>query len=279
MDQDMKKILISVAPVAATDTRIDPKAIAEDVIACHRAGAGMVHLHVRDAHGQLTPDLSLLEETVRYIRSGCDIVIQASTGGVSSLTIEERCAPVSAGWVEANSLNVGSVNLGDAVYCNPIKEVEYCVEQIIRHHKTPEIEVFELGMIKTVKDLSEKYDFVKPILFSIVLGHIGAAPATVRTLKSMLDALDEFFPEKGETLWGITHAHRTDFEIIREALKLGASTVRIGFEDSRYLNPVTCVDSNLPLVEAVSDMVRTMGMRPATPDEIRTMLNITPRTF
>ncbi len=190
------------------------------------------------------------------------------------MTIEERCAPVSAGWVEANSLNVGSVNLGDAVYCNPIREVEYCVDQILKHHKTPEIEVFELGMIKTVKDLSEKYNFVKPILFSIVLGHFGAAPATVRTLRSMLDAIDEFFPDKGETLWGITHAHRTDFEIIRAALELGASTVRIGFEDSRYVTPSTQADKNLPLVEAVSGLVKTMGMEPATPEEIRTMLNI-----
>lgn len=272
----MKKILISVAPVAASDTFIDPEAIARDVIACSRAGAGMVHLHVRDIHGQLTPDLSLLEKTVRLIRSECDIVIQASTGGVSNLTIEERCAPVSADWVEANSLNVGSVNLGDAVYCNPIREVEYCVEQIIKHHKTPEIEVFELGMIKTVKDLSEKYDFVKPILFSVVLGHIGAAPATVRTLKSMLDAIDEFFPDQKEALWGITHAHRTDFETIKAALEFGASTVRIGFEDSRHLTPSTQVDQNLPLVEAVSDLVKTMGMEPATPDEIRSMLHIHP---
>ena len=272
----MKKILISVAPVAATDILINPRAIAKDVIACSKAGAGMVHLHVRDLNGQLTPDLSLLEETVRYIRSECDIVIQASTGGVSNLTIEERCAPVFADWVEANSLNVGSVNLGDAVYRNPIEEVHYCVEQIIRNHKTPEIEVFEIGMIKTVRDLAERFDFGKPILFSIVLGHIGAAPATVRTLKSMLEAFYEFFPGEGEALWGITHAHRTDFEIMKAALDMGASTVRIGFEDSNYLNPTTQVDSNVPLVEAVADIVKTKGMMPATPAEIRAMLNIHP---
>lgn len=270
----MKKILISVAPVAATDTLNDPEAIARDVIACSKAGAGMVHLHVRDRNGKLTPDLSLLEETVRRIRSECDIVIQASTGGVSDLTIEERCAPVYVDWVEANSLNVGSVNLGDAVYCNPIGEVNFCVEQIIKNRKTPEIEVFEIGMIKTAKDLAMKYKFVKPILFSIVLGHIGAAPATVRTLKSMLEAVDEFFPEKGEALWGITHAHRRDFELIDAALDMGASTVRIGFEDSRYLNPVTQAETNLPLVEAVADMVKAKGMLPAAPNEIRDMLQI-----
>lgn len=270
----MDKVLISVAPVSAADIQNHPAAIARDVIACSKAGAGMVHLHVRDAKGQLTPDLTLLEETVRYIRSECDIIIQASTGGVSGLTIEERCAPVYADWVEANSLNVGSVNLGDAVYCNPRHEVDYCVEQIIKNRKIPEIEVFEIGMIHTVKELTARYDFVRPILFSVVLGHIGAAPATVGTLKAMLGSLNEFFPNEGDTLWGITHAHRKDFELMGAALDLGASTVRIGFEDSNYLNPETRADSNLPLVKAVADMVRSKGKMPATPSEARNMLGI-----
>lgn len=270
----MRKILISVAPVAATDTYIDPVAIAKDVIACSKAGAGMVHLHVRDRYGQLTPDLSLLEETIRLIRAECDIVIQASTGGVSNLTIEERCAPLFADWVEATSLNVGSVNLGDHVYKNPISEVKYCVEQIIANKKVPEIEVFEIGMINTVKNLSQEYDFIRPILFSVVLGHIGASPATVRTLKSMLESLYEFFPNEGEMLWGITHAHRKDFEIMKRAVEMGASTIRIGFEDSKYLDEDTMVTTNLPLVEEIVDIVKQMNCMPASPDDVREMLNI-----
>ena len=270
----MKKVLISVAPVSAADILNNPIAIAKDVIACSKAGASMVHLHVRDLNGQLTPDLSLVKETVEYIKSGCDIVIQISTGGVSNLTMEERCAPVFADWVEANSLNVGSVNLGDAVYKNPIDEVRYCVDQIIKNRKIPEIEVFEIGMIRTVKELSLQYEFVKPILFSIVLGHIGAAPATVGTLKLMIDALYENFPNREDVLWGITHAHREDFEIVKAALDMGASTVRIGFEDSNYLNPTTQVDCNLPLVREVADIIKSKNMMPATPDEVREMLHI-----
>ena len=86
----MKKIMISVAPVAATDILINPRAIARDVYECYKNGASMVHLHCRDLNGNLTPDLSLLEETVAYIREMCDIVVEISTGGVSNLTIEER---------------------------------------------------------------------------------------------------------------------------------------------------------------------------------------------
>ena len=149
----MKKVMISVAPVAATDPLINPRAIARDVIECWKNGAAMVHLHVRDLCGRLTPDLSLLEETVDYIRAESDIIVEVSTGGVSGLTIEERCQPCYALFVEATSLNVGSVNLGEAVYQNPIKDVRYCVEQIINNHKIPEVEVFEVGMIHTTRQL------------------------------------------------------------------------------------------------------------------------------
>lgn len=270
----MRKVLISVAPVSAACKKIEPEKIAEDVIACGRAGAAMVHLHVRAEDGSLTPDLSLLEKTVSLIRSQSDLIIQASTGGVSDLTIKERCAPLSADWVEAASLNVGSVNLGEAVYQNPIRDVRYCVEQILKHKKIPEIEVFELGMIHTAMELSKEFDFVKPLLFAVVLGHKGAAPATERILDSMLDALDECFPEKGQALWGITHAGRKDFSIIEAALKKGASTVRIGFEDSDCLDFDRRADTNLPLVLETVKLIRSLNMEPATPSEARKMLNL-----
>lgn len=63
-------------PVAATDILINPRAIARDVYECYKNGASMVHLHCRDLNGNLTPDLSLLEETVAYIREMCDIVVE-----------------------------------------------------------------------------------------------------------------------------------------------------------------------------------------------------------
>lgn len=267
------KVLISVAPVSASDTLIDPVKIAEDVIRCHEQGAAMVHLHVRDRNGRLTPDVSVLKETVERIRRECDIVIQASTGGVSDLTIQERCMPLYEPWVEATSLNVGSVNLGEAVYINLPKDVRFCVEQLIRNRKIPEVEVFEIGMIKTVADLAMEYDFIKPILFSIVLGHIGAAPATEGTLKALVGSLYEFFP-KGDVLWGITHANRRDFEIIGKAIELGARTVRIGFEDSCYLNPQTTVAENVVLVTETVKLLKEKGKEPMSPAEARRLLGI-----
>ena len=169
------KVLVNVAPVSAEDKVIIPEKIAEDVYKCYKAGAAMVHLHVRDREGRLTPDMSLLEETLAMIRRDSDIIIEVSTGGVSDLNIRERCAPLYSELVEACSLNVGSTNLGKAVYCNPIDDVEYCIREILKQKKTPEVETFEIGHTWTMARLMEKYDFADPVLFSVVLGHEGEA--------------------------------------------------------------------------------------------------------
>ena len=269
----MKKIFVCVAPVAASDPLINPRAIARDVYDCYKAGAAMVHLHVRDLNGRLTPSLALLEETAAYIREMCDIIIEISTGGVSDLTIEERVQPCYAPWVEATSLNVGSVNLGEAVYANPIKDVRYCVKQIVDNGKIPETELFELGMANTLRELDERFHLPKPLLIALVFGHPGEMPSTVPALKHMIEGLYDNFP-KDSVKWGYTQAHREDFEMVKTALDMGADALRIGFEDSDYLTPEKRVDSNAALIEETVRIIKEKGMEPMTPDEGREMLHI-----
>ena len=213
-------------------------------------------------------------ETVREIKRLCPIVIEISTGGISDLTIKERCVPCAPDWVECNSLNIGSVNLGDSVYSNPIGDVRYCVEQILQNKKIPEIEVFEVGMLNTARVLAAEFPFVRPILFSFVLGHFGAMPATEGALRAMIGGLYENFPDQAETIWGITQADRRDWALVQTALELGARTVRVGFEDSAFLDPDTVVTGNAPLVERCAQLIRSIGKQPATPAEIRQELGI-----
>ena len=264
----MDKVLISVAPISAADTHIVPEKVANDVLACWRAGAGMVHLHVRDLQGNLTTDMRPLEEIIHLIRKESDIIIEASTGGVSNLNIKERCTPLYSQMVEACSLNVGSTNLGKSVYCNPIDDVDYCINEILKTQKTPEVEVFEIGHTNTMYEFMKKYNFINPVLFSIVLGHQGEAPATPQALSAMIQMIPR------EALWGITHANRRDFSIIAAALGMGASTVRIGFEDSNYLNKDITVDTNLPLVEKTVRLLTDMDKKPMTPIEAREIFKI-----
>ncbi|MGI6672541.1 MAG: 3-keto-5-aminohexanoate cleavage protein [Christensenellales bacterium] len=270
----MTPVILSVAPVNAGASRIDKEALVRDILDCAKAGAAMVHLHVRDESARLTDDLSLTHELVCRVREHSDIIIQVSTGGVSNLSIAQRCAPCAAPWAESHSLNVGSLNLGRQVYQNPLDDVEYCVNQILSNKKVPEVEVFELGMIKATADLAERFVFPRPLLFAIVLGHQGGAPATEQTLDAMLSCLKEFFPSQGSYLWGLTQAHRAGFALMRRALELGADSLRVGFEDSASLSENQTSSTNAQIVRQAVDMVREAGRQPATPQQARTMLGI-----
>lgn len=270
---NMKKILVSVAPVSAADKQINPESIADDVFECWKNGAAMVHLHARDQSGSLTPDLTVLEKTVKLIKDRCDIIVEISTGGVSNLTIEERCQPCYVKWAEANSLNVGSVNLGDAVYINPINDVRFCVRQILENQKLPETELFEVGMANTLRKLDEEFGFPKPMLIALVVGHPGEMPATRQGLEHLISGVYDNF-RQGDVLWGYTQAYRKDWELMKYALDRGAASVRIGFEDSDYISQNKKAEKNYQLIEKVKSILYEKNMLPMTSDEARAMLHI-----
>ena len=83
------------------------------------------------------------------------------------------------------------------------------------------METFEIGRTWTMHELMKKYHFVSPVLFSIVLGHEGEAPAAPQASAAMIQMIPE------GALWGITHARRKDFSLIAGALGMGAKTVRL----------------------------------------------------
>ena len=163
---------------------------------------------------------------------------------------------------------MGSTNLGKAVYCNPMDDVEYCVREMLKQKKTPEVETFEIGHTWAMTQLMKKYEFADPVLFSVVLGHEGEAPATPQALAAMIQMIP------AGTIWGITQANRRDFSLLAGAVGMGAKTVRIGFEDSNYLNAVTQADTNAPLVAKTVRMLRAMDKEPMTPGEAREFFGI-----
>jgi len=260
------KVIISVAPVSAVPHEIDSRLLANEIVKCAAEGAAMVHLHVRDKNGHLTDDMTEFTACTSFVRQNSDIVIQASTGGISEMDIDKRCLPLYSPVVETCSLNVGSVNLGNAVYQNPIGDVMKCVETILEQKKVPEIEIFELGMIGAVRRLDNKFNFPRPMLMNLVVGHEGGCPADPKALTALWQYMDEEF-------WGFTHAHRKDFTLMACALGLGAGLVRIGLEDSPYLEN-SIQSSNPPLVAALVNLIQAMGLEPATPREARVMLGL-----
>ena len=122
----MRKIIVTVAPVchvgkeipAECKNPLTPEEIAEDTINCYKAGACEVHLHTRDLQGNPTFELDVFRQTIGLIRKETDMIVQGSTGGLSTLTLAERCVSLDVPEVEVASLNMGSVNFGETVYVN-----------------------------------------------------------------------------------------------------------------------------------------------------------------
>ena len=271
----MRKVILSVAPVAGSDSVCQPDAVAEDILRCGRLGAAQMHIHARDPRNRLTGDTSYIRRTMELVRARSDMLIEVSTGGVSDLTIEERCRPCLEPLVELTSLNVGSVNLGRLPYINQIDDVRYCVRQTCANHKHPEGEMFEIGHIYTLRDLDEEFHLPRPLMISLVLGFQGAMPASASALRHMVAACQEAFPEGGY-FWGLIQAGRQDWDLMGLALDMGAAILRVGFEDSPWLAPGQRATSNAELVEAAVRMLERHGAEPMTPAEARELLGIPP---
>ena len=111
-----KKIIIAVAPTGGwglgQDNPVAPEEIAEQAKACAEAGAAVVHMHARDAAGSLTADMTCFNRTVELIHAQTNIIIEASTGGISSMTSVERTYPAANPHAEIASLNIGTLNVG-----------------------------------------------------------------------------------------------------------------------------------------------------------------------
>lgn len=146
------------------------------------------------------------------------------------MSIAERCVPLTCLGVGMASPNVGSVNLGDAVYFNPGPDVEHYSRQITECNIIPEFEVSGIGMINNILNLEDKIKFQKPMPFNIVLGHHSSTPTTV----GVLIAPRGIIPH--DTLWGAAHFDRRNLDIIAVAVAMSAGEVRIGYEDSCCLS-------------------------------------------
>ncbi|MHC4370740.1 MAG: beta-keto acid cleavage family enzyme, partial [Planctomycetota bacterium] len=266
-----RKVIIAVAPVKHPGSEMpagcrNPESaeiIAREVVDCARAGASMVHLHVRDERGVQTADMDVFAHTLDLIRAESDIVVQGSTGGLSSLSLEERCVSLNDQRVEVASLNMGSCNFADDVYINTLPDIRYWAKRMRETETLPELEVFDLSMIGTCDRIADEGLISRPMHFNICLGFESAIRATPENLYAMQAAIPD-----GST-WGVTHDGMKDFRILGAALGLGASAVRIGFEDSFYYGPESTATTNFELVTRLRILVEAMGAEPMTAAEAR----------
>ena len=269
-----RKIIVAVAPTGKkieppSVNPLTPEDVAHQAIACEKAGAGMVHLHVRDRQGEQTEDLSDFSTTLDLIRQSSNIIIQGSTGGLTDLTLEQRCAALDDARVETASLNMGSINFGEDVYINRMPDIRYWANRMEESRVLPELEIFAAGMLPAYMKLVKEGALKPPYSIGFCLGVRWALPANPETLFFMKTLL----PEKNVP-WGVIHAGMHDFALLATAIGMGASVIRVGFEDSPYFAPGKAAETNAELVEKMVSLIHQMGYQVATCDEARKILGI-----
>ncbi len=271
--QPPRKIIIAVAPVGRSVAPpainpLTPRRVADEVIRCARAGAAMVHLHVRDAKGAQTEDILPYSQTLDRIRAAADIIVQGSTGGLTSLSLEERCVALNDPRTEVASLNMGSVNFGEEVYINRLPDIRYWAKRMRQTKTVPEMEIFDSGMLPAARALIAEGAVKPPYSICFCLGFHWTLAPDPRSLFFMTALMREAVP------WGIIHDGMRDFTLLATAIGLGASLVRVGFEDSIFWAPGQAARRNVELVRKLAELVRLLGHEVATPDEARRILGI-----
>lgn len=268
-----RKIIVAVAPVGKdieppSINPLTPEDVAREVIDCTRVGASFVHLHVRDDKGKQTEDLTQFSRTLDLIRDASDIIIQGSTGGLSELSLEARCAALNDPRVEVASLNMGSVNFSEEVYINRLPDIRYWARRMEETNVIPEMEIFEAGMLTAVTKLLEEKVLKPPLAFGFCLGFHWALPADPNSLFFLKSSLT------GPASWGVVHDGMQDFSLLATAIGMGAAAIRVGFEDSVYYAPGKAAATNVVLVEKIVSLVHQIGYEVATPAEARELLGL-----
>lgn len=303
----MAKRIISAAvtggihtPTMSPYLPVTPEEIANDAIKATEAGAAVVHIHARDPQtGKPCADMDVYGEIFNRIRTACNAVICATTGGGLGMPVSERVKVVPTHHPEMASFNAGSVNFGlfdipdrmnvtewkhewekaylygtkDLIYTNTFASMEEFAQTFLDSGTKPEVEVFDSGMINNLAYLTGKGLMKKPVYLQFVLGILGGIPASVENLMFLYQSTQRAFGSDFE--WSVCAAGRHQMPMVTAGLLMG-SHVRVGLEDSLFISRGTLAKSSAEQVEKVVRIARELSIEIATPDEARQILGLNP---
>jgi uncharacterized protein (DUF849 family) len=275
---------------------VTPEEIAQAAIGAAGAGAAIVHLHARDPKdGSPTQDPELFRKFATRIKAQSDVVLNFTTGGAATMTIEERLQPALQLKPEVASLNMGSMNFGlyemlarykelkhawerpylagsdERIFKNTFKDIAYILTSCADNETRFEIECYDIGHLYTAAHFLDR-KLVKPPLFiqSVfgIRGGIGGHPEDVIHMKRTADRLfgDAYY-------WSVLGAGRNQMNIAAQAAVMGGN-VRVGLEDSLWLGRGQLARSNAEQVAKAKRMLEELGLAVATPDDARQMLKL-----
>ena len=298
-----KKVIITCAVTGSIHTPsmsphlpITAEEIADAAIGAAEAGAAVVHLHARDPKtgkpDQSTEAFGPFLKVIKQ-RSGC--VVNITTGGAMTMTVEERVRPAAVFKPEIASLNMGTMNFGlypmlarqkefkfdwerpyiegtrAGFFKNTFADIEYILTTCAENGTRFEVECYDIGHLYTLRHFADR-GIIKPPFFiqSVfgILGGIGPHPEDVAHMKRTADRLfgDQYH-------WSVLGAGRNQLPIAAMSAAMGGN-VRVGMEDSLWAGAGKLAKSNAEQVRLARQIIEGLGLEIATADEAREALQL-----
>jgi uncharacterized protein (DUF849 family) len=275
---------------------VTPDEIAAAAIGAAEAGAAIVHLHARDPKdGSPTQDPAVFKQFLPKIKAASDVVINLTTGGAPTMSIEERLQPALRLKPEVASLNMGSMNFGlyemlgrykefkhdwekpylagsdERIFRNSFKDIAYILQSCADNDTRFEIECYDIGHLYTAAHFLERRLLKPPLFIQSVFGirgGIGPHPEDVLHMKRTADRLfgDAYY-------WSVLGAGRNQMFIAAMSAVVGGN-VRVGLEDSLWLGRGQLAESNAAQVSKARRILEELGLGVASPNDARDMLKL-----
>ena len=274
------------SPTQNPNQPVTPAEIAQAAIDANKAGAAIIHIHVRDLETtEGSMDIGLYKEVVDRIgESGSDLIINLTTGeggrfiptddnprvaapGSTLCRPELRVAHVKELKPEICTLDFNTMNSGTRTVINTPRNVEVMANVINEVGTRPEIEIFDSGDLNMAKDFIKRGVLKEPAMFQMVLGVPWGAAANYETLVYLVSQLP------ADCIWGAFGIGRSAFPMLALSYIMGGH-VRVGMEDSVYIEKGELVKNNAQLVKKGVGIIESLGGTIATPSEARAILGL-----
>jgi len=283
-------------PALSPHLPITPDEIAAGAIGAAEAGAAIVHLHARDPEtGEPTGDPDVFARFLPRIAAESDVIVNITTGGAATMTVEERTSAARRFEPELVSLNMGSMNFGlygmlravkefrhdweepylegsrDRIFRNTFADIEAIVGALAPRGTRFEFECYDVGHLYTLAHMLERGVVQPPLFVQTVLGILGGIGTHPEDLVHVKRTADRLFGD--DYVWSVLGAGRHQTRLVTVGAIMGGN-VRVGLEDSLYLERGKLAESNADQVGKIVRILREFSLEIATPDEARERLGL-----
>lgn len=297
-----RKVIITCAVTGAIHTPsmskalpVTPQEIADAAIGAAEAGAAIVHLHARNPKtGQPDQSPEAFAPFLKIIKQRSNAVINLTTGGAPTMTVDERVRPAAVYKPEVASLNMGSMNFAffgmlnrfkkfehewerkhlenkDIVFRNTFKDIEYVLTTLSGSGTRFEFECYDTAHLYNLKYFLDQGLVKAPLFVQTVFGLQGGTGAHPEDVLHMKRTADRLFGD--QYVWSVLGAGRNQLPIAAMAAAMGGN-IRVGLEDSLWAAPGRLAESNAEQVRLARKIIEGLGLEVASPDEAREILHL-----